>query len=120
MAHRFDSKVVVVTGGTSGIGLAAAKAFAAEGATLFITGRRQEALTAAIKQIGGRVSGVQGDMSKLADIDRLYDAVQQEGGQIDVVFANAGGGEFAPLGAITEEHYNSAFNTSLRSASSPR
>ena len=68
MAHRFDSKVVVVTGGTSGIGLATAKAFAAEGATLFITGRRQEALTAAIKQIGGRVSGVQGDMSKLADI----------------------------------------------------
>ena len=115
MAHRFDSKVVVVTGGTSGIGLATAKAFAAaEGATVFITGRRQEALTAAIKQIGGRVSGVQGDMSKLADIDRLYDAVQQEGGQIDVLFANAGGGEFAPLGAITEEHYNSAFDTNVK------
>jgi NAD(P)-dependent dehydrogenase (short-subunit alcohol dehydrogenase family) len=114
MAHRFDSKVAVVTGGTSGIGLATAKAFAAEGATVFITGRRQEALTAAIKQIGGRVSGVQGDMSKLADIDRLYDAVQQQGGQIDVLFANAGGGEFAPLGAITEEHYNSAFDTNVK------
>src|SRR4051812_20415208 len=87
-----DTKVVVVTGGTSGIGLATAKAFAAEGATVLITGRRQEALTAAIKQIGGRVSGVQGDMSKLADTDRLYDAVQQQGGQIDVLFANAGGG----------------------------
>lgn len=114
MARGFDSKVVVVTGGTSGIGLATAKAFAAEGATVFITGRRQEALSAAIKQIGGRVSGVRGDMSKLADIDRLYDAVQQQGGQIDVLFANAGGGEFAPLGAITEEHYNSAFDTNVK------
>lgn len=114
MAHRFENKVVVVTGGTSGIGLATAKAFAAEGATVFITGRRQEALTAAIKQIGGRVSGMQGDMSKLVDIDRLYDAVQQQGGQIDVLFANAGGGEFAPLGAITEEHYASAFDTNVK------
>ncbi|CAM5773236.1 dehydrogenase [Labrys miyagiensis] len=114
MTSKFDSKVVVVTGGTSGIGLATAKAFAAEGAFVFITGRRQEALDAALKQIGGRVTGVRGDMSKLADIDRLYDAVQQKHGQIDVVFANAGGGEMAPLGAITEEHYQSTFDTNVK------
>src|SRR5882724_919856 len=93
MANKFDNKVVVVTGGTSGIGLATAKAFAAEGASVFITGRRQEALAAAIKEIGGRVTGVQGDMGSLADLDRLYDTVQQKHRQIDVVFANAGGGE---------------------------
>ncbi len=114
MSNRFENKVVVVTGGTSGIGLAAAKAFAAEGASVFVTGRRQETLDAAVKAIGGRVTGVRGDMAKLADIDRLYDAVQQKHAQIDVVFANAGGGEFAPLGAITEEHYQSTFDTNVK------
>lgn len=103
MTNRFNNKVVVVTGGSSGIGLATAKAFSAEGAFVFITGRRQEALDAAIKQIGGRVTAVRGDMSKLADIDRLYDTVQQKHAQIDVLFANAGGGDMLPLGAITEE-----------------
>jgi NAD(P)-dependent dehydrogenase (short-subunit alcohol dehydrogenase family) len=96
MAQDFNNKVVVVTGGTSGIGLATAQAFAAAGASVFITGRRQEALDAAVKAIGGRVTGVRGDMSNLADIDRLYDAVQQQHAQIDVIFANAGGGSFAP------------------------
>ena len=105
MTNRFNNKVVVITGGTSGIGLASAKAFATEGASVLITGRRQDALDAAINQIGGRVTGVRGDMANLADIDRLYDAVQQQHAQIDVVFANAGGGELAPLGAITEEHF---------------
>ena len=114
MTNKFDNKVVVVTGGTSGIGLATAKAFAAEGASVFITGRRQEALDAAVKQIGGRVTGVRGDMSRLADIDRLYDAIQQKHSQIDVVFANAGGGEMAPLGTITEEHYQSIFDTNVK------
>ncbi len=114
MTNRFENKTVVVTGGTSGIGLATAKAFSAEGASVFITGRRKEALDAAIKEIGGRVTGVQGDMSKLADIDRLYDAVQQKHSHIDVVFANAGGGEFAPLGAITEEHYQKTFDTNVK------
>jgi NAD(P)-dependent dehydrogenase (short-subunit alcohol dehydrogenase family) len=114
MTSRFENKVVVVTGGTSGIGLATAKAFAAEGASVFITGRRQDALDVALKQINGRVVGVRGDMADLADIDRLYDAVQQKHAQIDVVFANAGGGELAPLGAITEEHYEKTFGSNVK------
>jgi len=114
MSNRFQDKVVIVTGGTTGIGLATAKAFAAEGASVFVTGRRQEALDAAIAAIGGRVTGVRGDMSNLADIDRLYDAVQQKHPQIDVVFANAGGGEMVPLGAITEEHYQRTFDTNVK------
>ena len=111
---KYDNKVVVVTGGTSGIGFATAKAFAEEGAAVFITGRRQETLDAAVKAIGGKVTGVQGDMSKLADIDRLYDAVQQQHAQIDVVFANAGGGSFAPLGAIDEAHFDDIFATNVK------
>jgi len=114
MANKFQDKVVVVTGGTSGIGLATAKAFVAEGASVFITGRRQDALDAAVKAIGGRVTGVRGDMSQLGDIDRLYDAVQQRHAQIDVLFANAGGGEMAPLGAISEEHYEKTFATNVK------
>ncbi len=114
MTKRFDNKVVVVTGGTSGIGLATAKAFAAEGASVFVTGRRKDALEAAVKAIGPRATGVQGDMANLTDIDRVYDAVQQKHQQIDVVFANAGGGEFAPLGAISEEHYQRTFDTNVK------
>ncbi len=114
MTDRFNNKVVVVTGGTSGIGLATAKAFAAEGASVFVTGRRQDALDTAVNQIGGRVTGVRGDMAELADIDRLYDAVQQQHAQIDVVFANAGGGEMVPLGAISEDHYQRTFDTNVK------
>ncbi|QJU58764.1 glucose 1-dehydrogenase [Sphingomonas sp. AP4-R1] len=114
MTNRFNGKVVVVTGGTSGIGLATAKAFSDEGASVFITGRRQETLDAAVKTIGGKVTGVRGDMANLADIDRLYDAVQQKHAQIDVVFANAGGGTMLPIGAITEEHYQSIFDTNVK------
>ena len=114
MSRTFENKVVVVTGGTSGIGLATAKAFVEAGAFVFITGRRQETLDAAIKSIGGRVTGVRGDMSRLADIDRLYDAVQQAHSHIDVVFANAGGGEFAPIGAISEAHYQNTFDTNVK------
>jgi len=114
MSKKFESKVVIVTGGTSGIGLATAKAFSEQGAAVFITGRRKETLDAAVKQIGGRVTGVQADMSKLTEIDRLYDEVQQKHSQIDVVFANAGGGEFAALGAITEEHYQNTFDTNVK------
>ncbi|WP_260597418.1 SDR family oxidoreductase [Sphingomonas endolithica] len=114
MTDQFKNKVVVVTGGSSGIGLAAAQAFAARGASVFITGRRQDALDAAVRQIDGRVTAVRGDMSALTDIDRLYDAVQQKHAQIDVLFANAGGGEMAPLGEITEEHYQRAFDTNVK------
>jgi len=114
MSKTFENKVVIVTGGTSGIGLATAKAFSQQGGFVFITGRRKDALDAAIKEIGGRVTGVQADMSKLVDIDRLYDAVQQKHAQIDVVFANAGGGEMAALGAITEEHYQKTFDTNVK------
>lgn len=114
MNSSFNNKVVIVTGGTSGIGLATAKAFAQQGAMVFITGRRQQALEAAVREIGGQVTGVQADMSRLEDIDRLYDAVQQKASQIDVVFANAVGGEFAPLGAITEEHFDSTFATNVK------
>ena len=114
MTNRFQNKVVVVTGATSGIGLATAKAFSQEGASVFITGRRQDALDAAVREIGGRVTGVRGDMANLADIDRLYDAVQQKHAQIDVVFANAGGGDFAPLGAITEEQFDRTFGTNVK------
>ncbi|MDE1906476.1 MAG: glucose 1-dehydrogenase [Rhodospirillales bacterium] len=111
---EFQNKVVIVTGGTSGIGLATAKAFADQGAYVFITGRRQDALEKAVKQIGGKTIGVKADMSKLAEIDQLYDEVQQKHAQIDVLFANAGGGSFAPLGAITEAHYDDAFNTNVK------
>ncbi len=114
MTNRFANKVVVVTGGNSGIGLATAKAFAEEGASVFITGRRQDALDAAVQQIGGQVTAVRADMSNLLDIDRLYDAVQQKHSHIDVVFANAGGGEFAALGTITEEHFDSTFATNVK------
>lgn len=114
MANRFSNKVVVVTGGSSGIGLATAKAFAAEGASVFITGRRQDALDAAVTQIGGQVTAIRADMAELADIDRLYDAVRQKHQQIDVLFANAGGGELLALGSITEDHYQRTFDTNVK------
>ncbi|EOV8837714.1 SDR family NAD(P)-dependent oxidoreductase [Cronobacter dublinensis] len=114
MNARFSNNVVIVTGGTSGIGLATARAFASEGAHVFITGRRQAALDDALRQLGDNVTGVRGDMSQLVDIDRLYEAVQQRHSHIDVIFANAGGGEFAPLGAISEAHYQETFDTNVK------
>jgi len=114
MTKKLNGKVALVTGGNSGIGLATAQLFAAEGAHVFITGRRQNELGAAVKQIGENVTAVQGDVSNLADLDRLYATVKEKQGRIDILFANAGGGEFAPLGAITEEHFDKIFNTNVK------
>jgi NAD(P)-dependent dehydrogenase (short-subunit alcohol dehydrogenase family) len=110
---KLQGKVAVITGGTSGIGLATAKLFVREGAYVFITGRRRKELDAAVKAIGSNVSGVQGDVARLADLDRLYEAVKAKG-RIDVVFANAGAAEFAPLGKITEEHFEKLFGINVK------
>ncbi|HXM35447.1 MAG TPA: glucose 1-dehydrogenase [Pyrinomonadaceae bacterium] len=111
---KLQGKMAVITGGTSGIGLATAKLFVKEGAYVFITGRRQQQLDEAVKAIGSNVSGVQGDVAKLADLDRLYETVAKVKGRIDIVFANAGVGEFVPLGGITEEHFDKLFNVNVR------
>jgi NAD(P)-dependent dehydrogenase (short-subunit alcohol dehydrogenase family) len=110
---KLQGKMAVITGGTSGIGLATAKLFVGEGAYVIITGRRQKELDAAVQAIGSNVTGVQGDIAKLADLDRLYLAVKTKG-RIDVVFANAGVAEFAPLGKITEEHFDKLFDTNVK------
>jgi NAD(P)-dependent dehydrogenase (short-subunit alcohol dehydrogenase family) len=111
---RLEGKVAVITGGSSGIGLATAQRFVDEGAAVFITGRRKSELDAAVKQIGKNVTGVQGDVSNLADLDRLYDTVKQQKGRIDVLFANAGIIELAPLGSITESHFDKIFNINVK------
>ena len=111
---KLEGKVAVITGGSSGIGLAAAQAFAAEGAQVFITGRRQNELDAAVKQIGKNAIGVQGDVSNLADLDRLYDEVKRKQARIDVLFANAGGGDFVALGSITEEQFDKTFSINVK------
>ncbi|MBW4639217.1 MAG: SDR family oxidoreductase [Gloeocapsa sp. UFS-A4-WI-NPMV-4B04] len=112
--NKLEGKVALVTGGTSGIGLATAKHFVAEGAYVFITGRRQPELDAAVKEIGKNVTGVQSDASKMEDLDHLFATIEQEQGHLDVIFANAGGGEIAPLGSITEEHFDKTFNTNVK------
>jgi len=114
MSKKLEGKVAVVTGGTTGIGLGIARQFALEGATVFVTGRRQSELDAAVTAIGPNAIGVQGDVSNLADIDRLYDAVQQKASHIDILAANAGGGGFAPLGAITEEDFDRTFAINVK------
>jgi NAD(P)-dependent dehydrogenase (short-subunit alcohol dehydrogenase family) len=103
-----------VTGGNSGIGLATAKQFVSEGAYVFITGRRERELAAAVKAIGRQVTGVQGDVSNLGDLDRLFAQVTLEKGRLDVVFANAGVAKFAPFGTITEEFYHSIFDVNVK------
>ena len=112
--EKFAGKIAVVTGGTTGIGLASAKRLVDEGAHVFITGRRQAELDAAVKAIGRNVTGVQGDVSKPADLDRLYATVKREKGGFDVLFANAGVFEFAPLEQVTEDHFDRQFDVNVR------
>jgi NAD(P)-dependent dehydrogenase (short-subunit alcohol dehydrogenase family) len=111
---KLNEKVALVTGGNSGIGLATAKRFVSEGAYVFITGRRQKELDAAVKDIGKNVTAVQGDVSNLADLDRLFAQIKKEKGRIDIVFANAGVATYAPLGTITEEFYESIFDINVK------
>ena len=109
-----EGKVAVITGGTSGIGLATAQRFVDEGAYVFITGRRQSELDAAVDQIGKNVTGVQGDVSNLADLHRLYATVKEQKGRIDILFANAGVGELVPLGEISEAHFDKIFSVNVK------
>jgi NAD(P)-dependent dehydrogenase (short-subunit alcohol dehydrogenase family) len=113
-AGKLEGKVALITGGNSGIGLATAKQFVNEGAYVFITGRRETELAAAKKQIGKNVSAIQGDVSNLADLDRLFAQIRKEKGKIDIVFANAGVARYAPLGAITEDFLNSIFDINVK------
>jgi NAD(P)-dependent dehydrogenase (short-subunit alcohol dehydrogenase family) len=114
MSGKLEGRVAVVTGGNSGIGLATAKRFVAEGAYVFITGRRQAELDRAVEEIGPRAVGIRADSSNLADLDGLYDRVKIEKGRIDVLFANAGGGSMLPLGSITEEQYEDTFGRNVK------
>jgi NAD(P)-dependent dehydrogenase (short-subunit alcohol dehydrogenase family) len=111
---KLEGKVAVITGGSSGLALESAKRFVEEGAYVFITGRRQEALDEAVKLIGRNVTGVRGDVSNLDDLDRLFDTVKREKGKIDVLFASAGKGEAAKLGEITEQHFDAGFGLIVR------
>ena len=111
---KLEGKIALITGGTSGIGLATAQQFVYEGAYVFITGRREPELAAAVKKIGSNVTGVQGDVSNLGDLDRLFAHIQREKGQLDSVFANAGAAQYAPFGTITEEHYDALFNINVK------
>jgi NAD(P)-dependent dehydrogenase (short-subunit alcohol dehydrogenase family) len=111
---RLEGKIALVTGGNSGIGLATAKRFASEGAYVYITGRRDSELAAAVREIGTNATGVQGDVSNMADLDRLFAQIKREKGRLDIVFANAGVATYAPFGKITEELYDSIFDINVK------
>ena len=111
---KLEGKVALVTGGNSGIGLATAKAFVNEGAFVFITGRREAELAAAVEEIGGHVAAVQGDVSNRGDLDRLFEQIKKEKGRLDIVFANAGVAKYAPLGDITDEFYDAIFDVNVK------
>src|SRR5260370_9034395 len=111
---RLEGKVALITGGNSGIGLATAQQFVKEGAYVFITGRSQTKLDEAVKRVGSNVTGVQGDVSKLEDLDRLFAQIKKEKGRLDIFFANAGIAKYAPLGAIDAAHYASIFDVHVK------
>src|SRR6476646_3961809 len=113
-AGKLEGKVVLITGGNSGIGLATAKQFVNEGAYVFITGRREQELAAAVKEIARNVTGVQGDVANLGDLDRLFAQIKREKGRLDIVFANAGIAKYASLGKITEDFYDSIFDINVK------
>lgn len=110
----FKNKVVAITGGSDGIGLATAKSFAAAGAHVYVTGRRQERLDEAVREIGGSTVGVQGDVSRLTDLDRLFARIRSDHGRLDVMFANAGISESAALGVVEEDHFDRVFDTNVK------
>lgn len=114
MAGRLAGKIAVVTGGSTGIGLASAKRFAAEGAKVFITGRRQVELDDAVQTIGPAAVGIQADVSIMSDLDRFYGYIKADAGRVDVLFANAGGGSMLPLGSITEEQFDDTFGRNVK------
>jgi len=114
MSKKLSAKIALVTGGSSGIGLASAQELANQGATVYITGRRQEELDAAVALIGPAARGIRADASVLSDLDSVFSTIASESGRLDVLFANAGGGDMMPLGAITEEHFDRIFGTNVR------
>ncbi len=114
MNKQLEGKIALVTGGSSGIGLGAAKELAAQGARVFITGRRQQELDAAVEQIGPSATALRADASVLSDLDAVYAQIAKKAGRLDILFANAGGGDLMPLGAITEEHFDRIFGTNVR------
>ncbi|MBS0347601.1 MAG: SDR family oxidoreductase [Proteobacteria bacterium] len=114
MNTSLNGKIALVTGGTTGIGLATAQELVAQGARVFITGRRQTELDAAVAAIGPAATGIRADVSVLSDLDRVFAQIAKEAGHLDVLFANAGGGDMMPLGAITEEHFDRIFGTNVR------
>lgn len=111
---KLDGKIALVTGANSGIGLATAKQFVNEGAYVFITGRRQAELDAAVNEIGKNVTAIQGDVSNLSDLDRLYAQIKRDKARLDIIFANAGVAQYSPFGQITEEHYEFHFNINVK------
>jgi NAD(P)-dependent dehydrogenase (short-subunit alcohol dehydrogenase family) len=114
MNTQLNGKIALVTGGSAGIGLAAAKELAAQGAQVFITGRRQAELDAAVAEIGPKATGIRADAAVLSDLDTVYAQIAKKAGRLDILFANAGGGDMLPLGAITEEHFDRIFGTNVR------
>jgi NAD(P)-dependent dehydrogenase (short-subunit alcohol dehydrogenase family) len=114
MSRRLEGKIALITGGSTGIGLATARLFVEEGAYVYIVGRRRPELDAAIASVGSNIAAIQGDVAKLADLDRIYAQIGKDKGRLDIVFANAGGGPLVPLGSITEEHYDAVFNVNVK------
>ncbi len=113
-SSRLQGKIALITGGSSGLGLATAKRFVAEGAEVFITGRRNDVIEAAVKEIGGKITGIQGDVAKLPELDQIYDVIRGKAGRLDILFANAGGGAFVPLAQVTEEHFDKYFGINVK------